>query len=454
MLTGTLVTVAGFIPVGLNSSAAGEFTFTLFVVIAIALITSWVVAVLFTPLLGVTLLPATMKGHHETGPGRVARAFSALLIGAMRWRTIGATIVVFALALVGMRFVEQQFFPNSDRLELIVDWNLPQNSSIAETKAQMDRFEKEALTANPDVDHWSSYVGQGAVRFVLSFDVQPPQPSFGQTIIVTKSLEARDRLKPMLQDWLSREFVDTDAFVKLLDIGPPVGRPVQYRVSGPDLREVRARAQQFATVIGANRHLGDVVYDWNEPARVVRVNVLQDKARQLGVTSEDIARALNGIVGGTLITQVNDSIYLINVVGRAQAGERRSIDTLQNLQLPGQSGQSIPLAAVATSSFELEQPVVWRRARVPTITVKAGILDATQAATVVAELKTSVDKFTAELPAGYQVETAGSVEESGKSLGPIVAVAPLMLFVMATVLMLQLQTSSGCSSSSSLRRSD
>jgi multidrug efflux pump subunit AcrB len=441
MLTGTLVTVAGFIPIGLNSSAAGEFTFTLFVVIAVSLVVSWIVAVLFTPLLGVTILPEKMKGHHEK-KGWFAAGFARLLGLSMRWRwiTIAVTLAVFATAIFGMGFVQQQFFPSSDRNELIVDWNLPQNSSIAETNAQMARFEQEALKANEGIDHWSTYVGQGAPRFVLTFDVQPADVSFGQMVIVAKSLEVRDRLKGELQAYLKKTFPGTDVFVKLLDIGPPVGRPIQYRLSGPDVAKVRGFSQQLAGVISSNEHLGDVVFDWMEPARVVTVDVLQDKARQLGVTSEDISSTLNGIVDGTSITQVRDDIYLVKVLGRANASERGSIETLRNLQLSGSSGQSVPLAAIATFRYELEQPTIWRRSRLPTITLKAGIRDSVQPATVVDQLKPQITAFTSKLPAGYSVATGGSVEESGKGQAPIIAIVPVMLFAMATILMVQLQS--------------
>ena len=441
MLTGTLVTVAGFIPIGLNNSNAGEFTFTLFVVIAVSLIMSWIVAVLFTPLLGVTILPATMTSHHEE-KGRIGRAFSSLLGLCMRWRwlTIGVTVVAFVASLVGMGFVQQQFFPSSDRDELIVDWNLPQNSSIAETDAQMAQFEREALKGNPDIDHWSTYVGTGAPRFVLSFDVQPADVTFGQTVIVTKSLEARNRLKGQLQAYLSKTFPGTDAFVHFLDIGPPVGRPVQYRVSGPDISKVRAYARQLAGVLRGNAHLNNPIFDWMEPARVVKIDVLQDKARQLGITSEDISTALNGVLDGVTVTQVRDSIYLVNVLSRANASERRSIETLRDLQLAGASGQSIPLAAVATVYYDIEQPTIWRRSRLPTITLKASILDSVQPNTVVDKLKPEIAKFNAALPPGYKVVVGGAVEESAKSQKPIAAVVPLMLFIMATILMIQLQS--------------
>ncbi|MBX4871861.1 efflux RND transporter permease subunit [Rhizobium bangladeshense] len=441
MLTGTLVTVAGFIPVGLNNSAAGEFTFTLFVVIAVSLVVSWIVAVLFTPLLGVTILPKTMKSHHEK-KGRFAAVFSWLLKLAMRWRwiTIVATVGVFALSVGGMGLVQQQFFPNSDRTELVIDWNLPHNSSIAETNRQMAKFEKEMLANNKDIDHWTTYVGQGAPRFILSFDVQTPDVSFGQTVIVTKGLDARDKVRAELQAYLTKTFPGTDAFVKLLDIGPPVGKPVQYRISGPDIQKVRDISQQFAGVVGSHPLLSNMVLDWNEPSRVVKVDVLQDKARQLGVSSEDIATALNGIVEGSTATQIRDDIYLVNVVGRARASERDSIQTLENLQLSTSNGKVVPLSAVANFRYELEQPTIWRRDRQPTITLKAAVIGSTQPATIVDQLKPKVGEFQKSLPVGYKIEIGGAVESSAEAQGPIAAVAPLMLFTMATILMIQLQS--------------
>lgn len=441
MLTGTLVTVAGFIPIGLNNSAAGEFTFTLFVVIAVSLVVSWIVAVLFTPLLGVVILPKTMKSDHEK-KGRLASGFSWLLGLAMRWRwiTIVLTVLIFAVSLGGMGLVQQQFFPSSDRPELIVDWSLPQNSSIAETNRQMAQFEKDKLAGNTDIDHWTSYVGEGAPRFILSYDVQTPSTSFGQTVIVTKSIDVRDKVRSDLQEYLKKTFPGTDAFVKLLDIGPPVGKPVQYRVSGPDIQKVREISQQFAGIVGEHPLLSNMVFDWNEPSRVVKVDVLQDKARQLGVSSQDIATAVNGIVEGSSATQIRDDIYLVDVIGRAQSSERGSIETLQNLQLPGSNGKSVPLSAVANFHYELEQSTIWRRDRIPTVTIKAAVVGPTQPATVVTQLQPQVDEFVKALPVGYKVEIGGSVESSADAQGPIAAVAPLMLFAMATILMIQLQS--------------
>ncbi len=441
MLTGTLVTVASFLPIGLNSSNAGEYTFSLFVVIAISLLLSWLVAVVFTPLLGVTLLPKALKKHEEKKPNRISATFRRLLDLAMRraWLTVAISVGLFAVSLLGLKFVQQQFFPPSARSELVVDFTLPQNASIAATKDAMDRFERQ-LAGDRDVDSWSSYVGQGAIRFVLAFDVQMPNPNYGQIIIVAKSVEARDRLRTRLKEIAHNEFIGVDIQVELLPLGPPAGRPVQYRVSGPDIQKVRELAQQLAAKIGSHPLLEDVGFDWMEPARVLKVEVMQDKARELGVTSETIAETLNSIVRGATVTQVRDDIYLVNVVARARDAERGSIETLQNLQLMAGNGKAIPLAAVANFRYELEQPIVWRRSRLPTVTVRAGIVGPTQPATIVQELSKRVDEFKRTLPAGYRIEIGGPVEESAKSQGPIAAIVPLMLFVMATILMIQLQS--------------
>lgn len=441
MLTGTLVTVTGFIPIGLNSSQAGEFTFTLFVVLAVSLSVSWVVAVLFTPLIGVTVLPNQIK-HKSHGNSRMMRAFSALIEGAMRLRmlTIGITLLAFGAALYGMMFVQQQFFPASDRPELIVEWNLPHNSSIAETSAQMARFEAEALSGNANIEHWTTHVGEPAPRFVLTLDAPTAMPSLGQTVIVTKNIEVRDKVQAELEEYLRTTFPGTDTFIKSLSLGPPVGRPVQYRVSGPDVQEIRKHAHALALILRQNPNLSDIRFDWMEPIRVIEVEVLQDKARQLGITNSDIASVLNGVTSGQRITQIRDDIYLVNVIGHADEAERNSIETLQNLQLSAGDGRSIPLATVATFRYSQEQPVIIRRDRTLTLTLSAATLGHLQPATVVAQLQPVVDAFIAQLPAGYTVALGGTVENSAQSTAPIIAVIPLMLFIMMTILMLQLQS--------------
>jgi multidrug efflux pump subunit AcrB len=356
-----------------------------------------------------------------------------------RWTTIVVTFVVFSLSCVAIQSVPKQFFPSSDRPELLVDFNLPQNATIAETRAQMDRFE-QTLQTDPDILYWSSYVGQGAVRFILPLDVQLNSAYFGQVVLMTKDLDARERVRARINAELKSSFVGIDTYVNLLSLGPPAGRPVQYRVSGPDLQTVRALSQQVAGIVGADRGLNSPIFDWNEPARVLRVKVLQDKARQLGISSSDIATVLNGTVGGIALTQVRDSIYLVNVVARAGAQERGALETLQNLQLTNSAGQPVPLAAIATFDYEMEQPAVWRRNRLPTISVKATIADGRQPATVIDALAPKVKAFVDRLPAGYRLAVGGPVEESAKSQAPIFAAVPLMLLTIATILMLQLRS--------------
>lgn len=440
MLTGTLVTVAGFVPIGLNASSAGEYTFTLFAVIAVAMIVSWVVAVFFAPVIGVHILSDKVKAH-DAEPGRVGRAFNGGLLWAMRnrWWAIGVTVLLFVLAVFCMRFVQNQFFPASDRPEILVDLNLPQNASIDETRKAVDKLEA-TLKGDPDIVRWSTYIGQGAIRFYLPLDQQLQNPYYAQLVIVSKDFEAREALSQRLRERLHKDFVGIGSYVQALEMGPPVGRPIQYRVSGKDVDQVRKHAIDLATELDKNPHIGEIIYDWNEPGKVLRIDIAQDKARQLGLSSEDVANLMNSIVSGSPLTQVDDDIYLINVVGRAVDSERGTPETLQNLQIVTPSGTSIPLLAFATVRYELEQPLVWRRDRLPTITIKASVRDEIQPTDLVKLLKPSIDAFASKLPVGYTVATGGTVEESGKAQGPIAKVLPLMLFLMATFLMIQLHS--------------
>lgn len=439
MLTGTLITVAGFIPIGLNSSAAGEFTFSLFVVIAVSLLVSWIVAVLFAPLIGVTLLKENI-GHHHAEPGRFRRMFHVVLRGAMRfrWLTIALTIATFGVSIYGMRFVEQQFFPSSDRPELVIDLALPQNTAIAETEAQLDRLETY-LVGDENALFWTSYVGRGAPRFLLAFDVPTPGPNTGQIVIQTPSVEARDALRTKLNLVAQTEFPGADIFVKLLEIGPPVGRPVQYRLSGPDLDILRDQARDLAAVLSTDDRLTSIVMDWNEPARVVRIDILQDKARQLGLSSTDIATALNTIYDGKSVTALRDDDYLVDIRVRGSDVDRQSVEALSNLQLSSPTGQTIPLRSVATFRYDTEQPVIHQRDRTPTITVKAAISTADQPATIVTQLKDKIAAFNADLPLGYAAVIGGAVESSEESQAPIAAVVPVMLLIMLTLIMVQMQ---------------
>ena len=440
MLTGTLVTVAGFVPIGLNNSSAGEYTFTLFAVIAVAMLVSWVVAVLFAPVLGVHILSAKVKPKPEK-PGRLAHAFDTALLWCMRyrWTTIGATVLMFVLAVFGMGLVQNQFFPASDRPEILVDLNLPQNASIQETLKVTQRFE-ESLKGDDDIVRWSSYIGEGAIRFYLPLDQQLQNPFYAQLVIVSKGLESRDALIERLNKRLREDFVGVGSFVHTLELGPPVGQPLQYRVSGPNIDLVRKYSIDLASVLDANPNVGETIFNWNEPGKVLRIDIAQDKARQFGLSSEDVAHVMNSIVSGAAVSQVKDNIYLINIVGRANSNERGTPETLLNLQITTPSGTSIPLLAFATVRYELEQPLIWSRDRIPTLTLKASVRGSMQPTDLVKVLKPEVDKFAANLPEGYNVQTGGTVEQSAKAQGPIAKVVPLMLFLMATFLMIQLQS--------------
>ncbi len=440
MLTGTLVTVAGFVPIGLNNSSAGEYTFTLFAVIAVAMLVSWVVAVLFAPVLGVHILSAKVKPKSEE-PGRLARTFDNGLLWCMRhrWMTIGVTLLMFVLAIFGMGLVQNQFFPASDRPEILVDLNLPQNASIQETLKVTQRFE-ESLKGDPDIVRWSSYIGEGAIRFYLPLDQQLQNPFYAQLVIVSTGLESRDALMERLNKRLREEYVGVGSFVHTLELGPPVGQPLQYRVSGKNIDLVRKYSLDLASVLDANPNVGETIFNWNEPGKVLRIDIAQDKARQFGLSSEDVAKVMNSIVSGAAVSQVKDDIYLINIVGRAVGSERGSPETLLNLQITTPSGTSIPLLAFATVRYELEQPLIWSRDRIPTLTLKASVRGSMQPTDLVAKLKPQVDKFADSLPQGYTLQTGGTVEQSAKAQGPIAKVVPLMLFLMATFLMIQLQS--------------
>ena len=440
MLSGTLITVAGFIPIGLNDSAAGEFTFSLFVVIAVSLLVSWVVAVLFSPLIGVTVLPRKLKNAHA-GPGRALRLFRAVLLGAMRmrWLTLAITLSVFAASLYGLRFVERQFFPDSDRPELIVNMTLPENASIRETERRIRAME-EKLKGREDVLYHSSYIGRSAPRFLLAFEPITPSPNFGQIVIQTRNLEARDRLRADLKRIVREEFADIDVLVKLLAIGPPVSRPVQYRLSGPDIARVRDLGRDLAAIVAGDDRLESVALDWNAPARVVRVDILQDKARKLNLTSRDIADALNTIYDGKIVTMLRDQTYLIRIIARGSREAATSIDSLLNLQIHTPTGDAVPLSSVAQIRYETEQPMVVQRNRMPTVTAQAAIATKDQPATIVQDLAPKIGEFASRLPEGYRIEVGGTVEKSAESQAPIAAVAPIMVLIIITLVMIQMQS--------------
>ncbi len=438
MLIGTLVTISSFVPIGFAQSSAGEYTFSIFSVVAMSLLVSWLVAVLFAPLVGKAILKAPKAGAEEK-PSKLLAGYSAFLRGAIRarWITIGLTLVAFAVAIVLSQYVPRQFFPASDRPELTVDLTLRQNASIYATEAQAKRFEL-LLKDDPDVDHFSTYVGRGAIRFILTLNVQLANPFFAQFVIVAKDLAARERLQTRLEQALAEQFPDVVARVSPLELGPPVGWPLQYRVIGPDKDEVRRLSLEFAQLLGTDPRTRHVHFDWMEPARQVRVSVDQDEARRLGVSSRTLASVLNATVTGSTVTQLRDDIYLVNVVARATADERVSFEALSALQVPTPSGRMVPLRQFASFTEEQEFPLVWRRDRVPTLTVRADVIAGVLPDTVVAALAPKVAEFTAKLPRPYKLETGGLYEESQTSSASVFAVVPIMILLMLASMMLLL----------------
>ncbi|AWV20515.1 Acriflavin resistance plasma membrane protein (plasmid) [Roseomonas mucosa] len=440
MLAGTLVTIAGFVPIGFARSSAGEYTFSIFAVVTIALLVSWLVAVIFAPLLGVLILRPPKPGTSNE-PGRLVRIYRSFLGGAIRWRwlTIAATVGLFALSVFGMRFVSQQFFPPSDRYELMVDLTLPQNASIHATDATAARLEA-ILAKDADVERWSTNVGRGAIRFYLPLDVQPPNNFFAQLVVITKGLQSRDRLETRLEQLLPEQFPDVVGRVYPLELGPPVGWPIQYRVSGDDPDKVRDLAMNLAKVVAAHPSTRGTSFDWMEPARQLRVRVDQDEARRLGLSSAAVASALNAAISGTTVTQMRDGIYLINVVVRAVEAERMSVDALRTLQIPIPGGRTVSLSQFATFDYDQEYPIITRRNRVPTLTVQAYLPRGVLPNDVVDDLEPGIAAAVAALPPGYRIETGGIVEESADSLASVKAVMPMMLFIMLTVLIFHLKS--------------
>jgi multidrug efflux pump subunit AcrB len=440
MLAGTLVTIAGFVPIGFAASSAGEYTFSLFAVVSMALLVSWFVAVVFAPVLGMAILAAPKSGAGAE-PGAIVLAFRRLLKGAMRarWLTISLTLGAFALSLLALPLVPRQFFPASDRTELLVDLRLPRSASLRASDATAARFE-DLLKGDPDIVRWSTYVGRGAIRFYLPLNAQLPNDFFSQVVIVAKDVDARDRLKAKLEKALATDFPGLVTRLYPLELGPPVGWPLQYRVSGPDKDEVRAIAQRLAGTLSQSAKVQQIGFDWMEPSREVRLRVDQDEAGRLGLSTRALSEAMGTILTGLPVTQVRDDIYLVDVVLRAGDEERLSIDTLRSLQVMTPSGRSVPLSQFASIEYGQDAPLVWRRDRVTTLTVEADVLPGVLPETVVSEIGPAIDAIRATLPVGYRVATGGTVEESARSQASVVAVVPLMLLIMLTVLMAELRS--------------
>jgi len=440
MLTGSFVTAAGFVPIGFARSSAGEYTFSIFAVVGYALVLSWVVAVVFAPLLGVVIL-AKPKAKLSGEPSFILRHFRRFVVGALRarWITIGVTLGCFVAALLAAPHVPRQFFPPSDRPDLLVDVTLPQNASIYASEEAAERVDG-LLRGDPDVERWSTYVGRGAIRFYLPLDVALPNDFFTQAVVVAKDVSARERVHRKLEAALAEKLPSAVVRVSPLGLGPPVGWPIQYRVSGTDINEIRDIAMQLAQVVASDPGSRHVNFDWMEPARMVRIRIDQDQARLLGLSSEAIASVMNTVVTGAPVTQVRDGIYLIDVLTRANDEQRLSLSTLRTLQLPLANGRTVPLSQVASFDFGQEYPLIWRRDRVPTLTVQADVAPGVLPEAVVDALAPAVAKLSATLSPSYHIAVGGTVEESAKSQASVVAVVPLMLFLMITFLMIQLQS--------------
>ena len=441
MLTGTLVTAAGFVPVGFAKSSAGEYTNSIFWVVGISLIVSWFVAVLFTPWLGYRLLPTPKVHHADPYQGRLYTLFRRVLVWCVTWRK--TTIAITALAFLGslglMGLVQKQFFPTSNRPELIVDLRLAQGASFAATDAEVKKLEK-MLGADADVSHFTAYVGAGSPRFYLPTVPELANASFGQIIVMTKDLEARERVLAALNKAFAEDFEAVRARVQRLQNGPPVSYPVMFRVLGDDPQQVRAVAEKVRQVFKADPATRDINFDWNELAKTVRLEVDQNKARALGVDSQMLGNTLQTLLSGVVVTQYRDRAESIDVVARAVPGERLSLEGLEAINMRTANGGVVSLAQLATLRFELEEPILWRRNKDLLMTVRAGVIDGVQGPDVAARIDTALAPVRGELPAGYRIEVGGDKEESARSQGSIFRMMPVMGFLMVLFLMLQLQS--------------
>lgn len=448
MLTGTLITAAGFLPIGLARSTTGEYTYAIFAVTVIALVLSWLVSVYFVPYLGNWLLkskPVSADGPHEHFDTPFYRRFRRMVdwCVAHRWVTIGATLLVFALGIVGMGRVQQQFFPDSSRPEIMVDIWFPEGTSFAANEATTHRVETR-LRQEAGVDSVTTWVGSGVPRFYLPLDQVFPQTNVSQFIILPQDLKVRESLRVKLPALLASEFPEVRGRVKLLPNGPPVPYPVQFRVVGTDPALLRTRADEVKAVLRQSPNTRGVNDNWNESIKVLRLEVDQAKARALGVTSQSIAQASRTNLAGSTVGQFREEDKLIDIVLRQPLDERDTISGLGNGYVPTASGQSIPLTQIAKPVFTWEPGVLWRENRDFAITVQSDIVEGLQGATVTAqllpELKALEAKWQAAGPIGYRIEVAGAVEESSKGSSSIVVGVPIMLFLTFTLLMLQLQS--------------
>ncbi|MFO1080657.1 MAG: efflux RND transporter permease subunit [Reyranellaceae bacterium] len=441
MLTGTLVTAVGFIPVGFARSSAGEYTNSIFWVVGLSLIISWFVAVLFTPWMGYHLLPQPKVQHHDPYSGRLYQTFRRLVVWCVTWRktTIAVTALAFVASMAAFGLVQKQFFPTANRPELIVDLRLAQGASWAATDKEVRKLE-EWLGASPDVAHYTAYVGAGSPRFYLPTVPELQNANFGQVIVMTKDLAARERVVAELERLFAADFEAVRARVQRLQNGPPVAYPVMFRVLGEEPQTVRAVAERVRQVFQADPATRDVNFDWYELAKTVRLEVDQNKARALGVDSQLLGNTLQTLLSGVTVTQYRERTESIDVVARAVAPERLSVEGLQAINLRTATGGIVSLDQLATLHFELEEPILWRRNKELLMTVRAGVADGVQGPDVAARIDRALEPLRAQLPAGYRIEVGGDKEESARSQGSIFKMMPLMVFLMIMFLMLQLQS--------------
>ncbi|WP_395701940.1 efflux RND transporter permease subunit [Aquabacterium sp.] len=445
MLTGTLVTAAGFMPVGFAKSIAGQYAGGIFWVVGVALILSWVVAVVFTPYLGVMLLPKHLSAgtQHDVYDRPVYHWLRRIVDGAVQHRTwvLVTTVLVFGIAGAGMLKVQQQFFPTASRPELLIDLRLREGASFAATATQVKRVE-DRLAKDPEIEFFTAYTGAGTPRFYLSIQPELPNPGFAQFVIKTAGIEQRERVRARLMTLFDRDedFPDLRARVQRLEFGPPVGFPVQFRVIGPDKAKVREIAYQVRDIVRQSPLVRDTQLDWNEQVRSVRVHVDQDKARLLGLTSADIQGLVQTTLDGAPVTQIRRGEELVDVVVRATPDERQGIGRLGDLQVFTRSGVTVPLSQVARIEPSFEEPVLWRRNRDMALTVRSDLADGVQGPYATTQIRPSLQPIVDALPPGYRIENGGAIEESDKANEALFAVFPAMFAVTLTLLMIQLQS--------------
>ncbi|MGI4892480.1 MAG: efflux RND transporter permease subunit, partial [Janthinobacterium lividum] len=445
MLTGTLITATGFLPVGLARSTVGEYTFGIFAVTALALVLSWFAAVVFVPYLGFLLLRTKSHvgdgGHHELFDTPFYNRFRGWVNWCVEYRktVIVVTLVTFGLGVFGFKFIEKQFFPDSSRPELMVELWLPEGSSFSQTETEAKRFET-LMRKEQNVDSVTLFIGSGAPRFYLPLDQILPQTNVAQAIVMPTSLETREGVRQHIIGLLKSQFPHLRGRVKLLPNGPPVPYPVQFRVMGPDIGGVRKIADQVKAIMVANPNTMGVNDNWNENVKVLRLDIDQDKARALGVSTGSISQVTQTVMSGAPIAQYRDGDKLLDIVMRPQEDERNTLDALQRVQVPTSSGRTVPLTQVARVGFAWEPGVIWRENRDYGITVQSDVVDGVQGPTVTAQINPLLDKIRADLPPDYQIKIAGAEEESANAGASIAAQMPLCIFIIFLLLMLQLHS--------------